>query len=95
MPDWVRWLFDGIGTELISIVIGVIIGGFGGFAVGRRTRIQQVQNAGDNSKQAQSTFIDIDTKDNQRTKESENILQKQSAGKNAVQSQVGKTNHEQ
>ena len=52
-----EWMFDGIGTELISTVIGLLIGAFGGGAVGykigSKNKIKQNQNAGDNSKQIQ------------------------------------------
>lgn len=42
------WLFDGLGTMLL----GLAIGGSGGYYVGRRS-IRQTQKAGDNSTQTQ------------------------------------------
>lgn len=52
-----KWILDGIGTELIGTIIGLIIGAFGGGAVGykigSKNRIKQNQNAGNNSKQIQ------------------------------------------
>ena len=49
--------FDGIGTELISIVIGLIVGAVGGSFVGYRIGVKsnnrQKQKAKDNAKQIQ------------------------------------------
>lgn len=95
MPEWFRWFFDGIGTELFSAAIGIIVGGFGGFVIGRRTKGRQIQKAGYAAKQKQSLLFEIDAKDNQRAKNSENILQKQTAGEKAEQFQSGKIKHGQ
>lgn len=47
------WIFDGIGTEIISSVIGLIIGGAIGYKIGIRNRVNQKQKAMDNAKQIQ------------------------------------------
>lgn len=47
------WIFSGIGTEIISAIIGIIIGGFGGYKLGVRNRIKQVQKAGNGANQKQ------------------------------------------
>ena len=47
MPEWVNWVFEGIGTEIIAAIIGMIIGGIGGFAIGKHTTSKQKQKAGD------------------------------------------------
>ena len=48
-----EWIFDGIGTELISLLIGAVFGGAAGYRIGSKNKIKQKQKAGDNSKQIQ------------------------------------------
>ena len=48
-----EWIFDGIGTEIISLIIGAVLGGAAGYKIGSKNKIKQKQNAGDNSKQIQ------------------------------------------
>ncbi len=49
-----EWIFDGIGTEIIVFVLGLIIGGPVGYKIGvHRARIKQKQKAGDSSNQTQ------------------------------------------
>ena len=51
-----EWFFDGIGSELVSILMGLIIGGGAGYGIGvvrTKSKITQKQKAGDNSKQTQ------------------------------------------
>ena len=40
-----QWIFDGIGTELLSLVIGGIAGGFAGYKIGIKKSGKQVQKA--------------------------------------------------
>lgn len=47
------WIFDGIGTELISLLVGAIFGGAAGYKIGSKNKIKQKQKAGDDSKQIQ------------------------------------------
>ena len=49
----VQWIFDGIGTELISLIIGIVLGGAAGYKIGSKNEIKQKQKAGDNTKQIQ------------------------------------------
>lgn len=51
------WIFSGIGTEIISVIIGIIIGGVGGYRIGVRNKVKQVQKAGDNSNLTQTGSI--------------------------------------
>ena len=51
--DELAWIFEGIGTELISLVIGTVLGGAVGYKIGSKNKIKQNQKAGDNSKQVQ------------------------------------------
>ena len=48
-----EWIFDGIGTELISLLIGAVFGGTAGYRIGSKNKIKQKQKAGDNAKQIQ------------------------------------------
>ena len=48
-----EWIFSGIGTEIIVALIGFAIGGFGGYKLGVRNGIKQVQKAGNNSNLSQ------------------------------------------
>ena len=50
-------IFDGIGTEIISLIIGGIIGGIGGYTIGIRKANKQKQKAGDKADQRQETHI--------------------------------------
>lgn len=47
------WIFDGIGTELISLLIGLVTGGTVGYKIGVKNRILQKQKGRDNSEQIQ------------------------------------------
>lgn len=51
-----KWIFDGIGTEIISLVIGSILGGGIGYKIGIHVNIKSIkqnQKAGNNSSQTQ------------------------------------------
>lgn len=48
-----EWIFDGIGTEIISLVVGGCFGGVIGYKVGIKAKIKQRQKGGDNSTQTQ------------------------------------------
>jgi hypothetical protein len=50
----IQWIFDGIGTSIVSLILGVIIGGGVGYKIGiSKTVIKQEQKAGDNSNLSQ------------------------------------------
>lgn len=52
-----EWFFSGIGTEIISALIGLVIGGIGGYKIGVRNKIKQVQKAGNNSNLSQTGSV--------------------------------------
>lgn len=52
-----EWIFSGIGTEIISAIIGLIIGGVSGYKIGVRNKIKQVQKAGNNSNLSQTGSV--------------------------------------
>lgn len=94
MPEWIKWVFEGIGTEIIAAIIGLIIGGIGGFAIGRHTTSKQKQKAGDSSKQKQAFTVDNGIIENSKhNKEKNTLVQKQEAGNNSEQIQTGSVKH--
>lgn len=48
-----EWVFDGIGTELISLLIGCLTGGVIGYRIGIKNKISQRQKGRDNANQVQ------------------------------------------
>jgi hypothetical protein len=74
----IKTIFDGWGTELISIIVGIIIAG-GGFILYKRGTIRQKQKAGNYAKQRQEI----------KNGDEKNIRQKQKAGDNSEQTQIG------
>ena len=52
-------IFDGIGTEIISLVIGLITGGAVGYKIGVHNRIKQSQRAGDHANQVQAGSVTV------------------------------------
>ena len=91
-----EWIFDGIGTEIIGIVISLIIGALGGGAVGYKIGIKrtakQKQAAGDDAEQKQELHIGKSDVKKNSSKSKTNIKQIQKAGNNAVQTQIGGIN---
>ena len=91
-----EWFFDGIGTEIVGIVISLIIGAIGGGAVGYKIGIKrtvtQKQSAGNDSKQRQELQIGKSDVSAHSTKSKTNLKQTQEAGDNAVQTQIGGIN---
>lgn len=48
-----EWVFDGIGTELISLFVGCLTGGVIGYKIGIKNKISQHQDGRDNANQVQ------------------------------------------
>ena len=51
-----EWVFDGIGTELISLFVGCLTGGVIGYKIGIKNKISQHQKGRDNANQVQITI---------------------------------------
>ncbi len=49
------WFFSGLGTAIITLIVGLITGGTVGYKIGinKKTTTKQKQKAGDNSSQIQ------------------------------------------
>lgn len=86
---WYEWFFDGIGTELIILVIGVIIGGGIAYKIGVNRNGLQKQVAKNGAKQKQKLIIDNPNKECSEGGINGNLRQVQKAKNNAKQSQVG------
>lgn len=49
-----EWIFDGIGTAIVTLIIGLLTGGAVGYKIGVNKNIaKQEQKAGNNSSQIQ------------------------------------------
>ena len=50
----IEWIFSGIGTYILSVLAGLLVGGFTGYKIGiRSVKVKQRQKAGNNSNQTQ------------------------------------------
>jgi biopolymer transport protein ExbB/TolQ len=50
----IQWVFDGIGTAIVSTILGLIVGGICGYKIGiKKSIVKQKQKAGNNSTQVQ------------------------------------------
>ncbi len=51
----IEWIFSGIGTYILSVLAGLLVGGFVGYKIGIRSKVKvkQKQKAGNNSNQTQ------------------------------------------
>ena len=62
---WYEWVFDGIGTQIISIIISLLIGGAGGYfiryRIEQKNKSKQSQKARDNATQIQIGVINNGT----------------------------------
>ena len=86
-----EWFFDGLGTEIISVVISLIVGGFVGYKIGVKKSAKQKQQAGDTAKQEQKVRVDDSTVYSRKKKTSFEISidQTQKAGDYSSQTQIG------
>ncbi len=88
-----EWVFDGIGTEVIGIIISLIIGTMGGgaigYKIGSKRTIRQKQISGDYAEQKQELHMGENNAKENSSKSKTIIKQYQKAGDNAVQNQIG------
>ena len=87
---WYEWAFDGVGTQIIEFLLGLlVIGGVGYKCITRKRGVQE-QTARDGAKQKQ--VIEIEARDDIKEGEKRDVIfrQTQRAGSNAEQCQIGK-----
>lgn len=58
MPEWITWVFDGIGSTIFSLIAGALIGGAVGYKIGVHKNVKQKQTGGDNVKQRQEFTLE-------------------------------------
>lgn len=51
--EYLEWIFSGIGTSILSGIVGIVIGGSVGYKIGIRNSVSQKQKAKDNVNQSQ------------------------------------------
>ena len=85
----IQWIFSGIGTEILSLGIGAIAGGLAGYKIGISRNGKQKQRAGSNSKQRQEFKLKQDSQTGETKPTKNTIRQRQKAGKNSEQVQIG------
>lgn len=90
-----EWVFDGIGSQIIGIVLSLGIGGFVGYKIGISQSINQRQIAKNNSNQKQDNKAIIKGSMNKNSKNTESVKQFQKAGDNSSQIQIGESKFEQ
>jgi hypothetical protein len=90
----VNWFFDGIGTEIISILVSLVVGGAVGYTVGVKRTVKQMQTAGENARQRQETRLGEENVGAAPSKRKAHIRQSQKAGDGAVQTQIGGIDHD-
>lgn len=92
------WIFDGIGTEIVGIVISLMIGAIGGgtagYKIGIKRTLSQKQSAGDESNQKQELLIGRDYVGTDSSKSKTGFKQSQKAGNGSVQTQIGGINND-
>ncbi len=68
----ISWIFDGIGTQIVGIIIGLLLGGAGGgvigYRIGSKNKIKQKQKAGNNSNQVQVGNVSVAFMDDKKEK---------------------------
>ena len=89
MNNFAHWFFDGLGTEIVRFLIGVICAGILGFRIGKRSRLSQTQRASDGAKQSQYGRSENVNHVNKDSTDHSDIIQTQSAGDSSEQIQVG------
>lgn len=83
-----QWIFDGIGTTIVSLLIGLIFGGISGYKFAIKKNSVQKQFAKENAHQRQEMEVEL-TDNLKEGKKSINFQQNQNAGNYSKQVQIG------
>ena len=87
---WYEWFFDGLGTEIISLIIGLGLGIFGGYKVGIRKNALQKQISANDVKQSQRLEVKAMAEEKTKGGVDLSMRQVQKGKDNVEQVQVGK-----
>lgn len=82
-------VFQGIGTEIVMLIVGLIAGGFSGYRIGIRKNGLQKQISKDEAKQKQELEVEVNN-NFEGDGINGNLRQVQKAGSKSEQTQVGK-----
>ena len=87
---WYEWFFNGLGTAIITFILGLFLGSISGYKIGKKNKGNQIQSASNNAKQEQA--IEIEPSNGKLIDGLENVSinQKQKARDNAEQRQIGR-----
>ena len=61
-----EWIFEGIGTNILVLIVTFLLGGFTGYKIGIHQKAKLKQSAGDNATQSQTGFINNHYGDKQK-----------------------------
>jgi hypothetical protein len=89
MDTFFTWFFDGIGTEIVRLVIGAFVGGLVGFHIGKRSKLHQSQKGGQRTKQTQIGSSENNGIAERKTTNQALVKQSQIVGDNSEQFQSG------
>lgn len=90
----IEWIFSGIGTTTLSHLVTALFSAFIGYKVGIHNTLKQIQKAGKNSKQYQSTVVKNSSLTSRMKTKSIELTQTQEAGDNSSQKQIGETQND-
>lgn len=83
-----EWVFSGIGTEIVILVIGMVTSGVVGYKIGIKSNSKQVQKAKNEAKQQQDIVIENTECENTGRSINTSNKQIQKAGKGSSQTQI-------
>lgn len=89
MIENLQWILSGIGTELLMLLIGTLVGVVG-YKIIRKNGGKQVQRAKSGARQRQEMTVDSDITVREKGNEQNSIRQTQKAGKGSEQVQIGR-----
>ena len=88
--EHVQWIFSGIGTQIVTNLILMFVGGLIGYRIRDKQIAKQKQIAGHSSNQRQEIHVESNIKKVIDEKESHQVVdQIQKAGDNSTQMQIG------